>query len=211
MVSIEPGPEKASMWTSGADLVIRPESETAGRSFSIRILPGLRDVFGQELVEPQHVKVRVKPAPPRPALQLATHGRMVVIDPRGPAKIVVLSRDLPEFRIKVFKISRRDWARHYLFLGKRYGEIADLSGESQDKIPPEFGAPVMDRVIRVKGGGQGKGYTEVDCSDVLDPFGHAWVCTENRQAGGAGRGAICRWRIARIHRAGWSIGTSRRR
>ncbi|HZD06462.1 MAG TPA: hypothetical protein VE173_16235, partial [Longimicrobiales bacterium] len=143
-------------------------------TYEVRLLPDLRDRFGQRLG--QTVDLRVRFGEPYPYL-LVPGGPFVVLDPAAGRNLEVASRGLSEVEVTAYRVEPEDWPRYRADLERR-----------RSGLPPEWvpgGEPPARWTVRPEGGGSGFSRVALDLSRVFpDGGGHALVRLEGRSGGG---------------------------
>jgi uncharacterized protein YfaS (alpha-2-macroglobulin family) len=165
LIRVEPPLAGMKVEAQGSALVIHGRSK--GRTqYTITVLPGLRDSFGQRLEEPVHDTLKVNPAEP---MLFSEQLPMVVADPAFSDRLAVFSVNHPKLRVRLYRVTPADWIK---YLGFR--EAWDYD----QKVTTPPGTLVVDRVIKTQSDPDELVETMVDLGPALaDGHGNviAWV------------------------------------
>jgi alpha-2-macroglobulin len=137
LVRVEPRLGAMKVEAQGDVLVVRGRSK--GRTkYSITVLPGLRDTFGQRLEAPVQGRIQVDSAEP---VLFAEQLPMVVADPAFPDRLAVFSINHPRLRVRLYRVKPADWMKYLEFR-------EDWDIDRKVTAPP--GTLVVDRVVKTR-------------------------------------------------------------
>jgi alpha-2-macroglobulin len=182
LIQVSPEVEGLSIYRTPSGLTLLGATR-AHTSYTIRLDPAIRDIFGQELGQEEVIRIRVEDAEPHLAIAGAP---FVVLDPAGGTGLRVQTRHIDRFRVRLYAVGPDDWGAYREALRQRRGR-----GDPEPLAPP--GALAASFMVDAEGAGFGE--TVVDLSPaltgevgqvfvVLDPAGdgvdgmdpvHAWV------------------------------------
>ncbi|HEX2679349.1 MAG TPA: alpha-2-macroglobulin family protein, partial [Polyangiales bacterium] len=113
-------------WASRGANAIAVQAESRARTkYELTLPASVRDIFGQALGKPVTVSISV--GDPRPDLGNAEP--MIVLDPAGPRALELLTRGIPDLRVRVSRVTPNDLPAFFQFLQRDNGaELAQLPG-----------------------------------------------------------------------------------
>ncbi len=135
LVRVEPALAQMKVEVSGDRLVILGRSRGRTR-YTVTLLPGLRDRFGQVLESAVSATVDVDAAEP---VLFPEQDAMVVTDPTSPERIAVYSVNRPALRVRLYRVTPEDFPAYL-----RYREAWDYD----QKLVAPPGKLVSDRVVK---------------------------------------------------------------
>ncbi len=137
LVRVEPPLPGMKIETIGDGFVIRGRAK--GRTkYTITVLPGLRDTFGQRLEAPVQGTIEVGSAEP---MLFAEQNPMVVADPAFPYRLAAFSINHPTLRVRLYRVRPSDWTQ--------YLEFREAWDFDQKLVTPP-GKLVFDRRIQTR-------------------------------------------------------------
>ncbi len=161
LVRVDPPLGQMKVDVSGSRLVIRGRSRGRTR-YTVTLLPGLRDTFGQVLETAATGTVDVAAAEP---ILFPEQDAMVVTDPASPAQIAVFSVNRPALRVRLYRVTPEDYPAYL-----RYREAWD---QDQRLVTPP-GKLALDRVVQPRAAPDELVETLVDLGPALAD-GHGQV------------------------------------
>ena len=161
LVRVEPPLAQMKVEVSGDRVVIRGRSRGRTR-YTVTLLPGLRDIFGQVLETAASGTVDVAPAEP---VLFPEQDAMVVTDPASPDRIAVFSVNRPALRVRLYRVTPEDYPAYL-----RYREAWD---QDQKLVAPP-GKLAVDRVVQPRRAPDELVETSIDLGPAL-AGGHGQV------------------------------------
>ena len=161
LIRVEPPLPGGVVEVEWDSLSIRGETR-ANTTYTLTFLPGLRDVFGQSLSEPQSVRVHVGE---QHRFLYAPH-IMEVLPPDVGGRFQVVSANLPRVRLLGYRVEPADWpeflkVREYLW---------EFPGAADRILGRE---PIIDQTLNLETSASGLTFTTLDLQPRLqDGKGH---------------------------------------
>ena len=154
LLRIDPPLPGMKVEAQGDTLVIHGRSK--GRTkYTVTVLPGLRDTFGQRLEKPVERTIKVDPAEP---MLFAEQQPMVLADPAFPERLAVYSINHPALRVRLYRVAPSDWMKYLAF--------REAWAYEQKVVTPP-GVLVVDRKIKPRGAADELIETMVDLGPAL--------------------------------------------
>jgi uncharacterized protein YfaS (alpha-2-macroglobulin family) len=137
LVRVEPPLPGMKVEAQGDVLVIHGRSK--GRTkYTITVLPGLRDTFGQRLEQPVHGTIKVDSAEP---VLFSEQLPMVIADPAFPDRLAVFSINRPTLRVRLYRVTPADWLKYLVFRE---------AWDDDQKVTTPPGTLVVDRIVKTR-------------------------------------------------------------
>jgi len=169
-VAVEPAITDLDIEVGGSGMTLQGLTQ-ARTTYSVRISPKLRDVFGQELGSEARVTWNVGHAWPE---LVSFGGPLIVADPARPPALSVWSAGQESLQVSLHRVSPDDWLS-YLAANRRRFETSD-----RRFVPP--GTPAWSGKVAVAGPVDERTETLIDLAPALSgTFGHVVAVVEATQ------------------------------
>jgi uncharacterized protein YfaS (alpha-2-macroglobulin family) len=167
-ITIDPKIEDLNTSLDGSNLNIY--GSLKGRTtYQITLPATLKDEFGQMLGESATLQFKVGPAD---QTLLASGGDLVVLDPFGPTRYSVYSRNLDSVKVRLYSVAAEDWTKWIDYQRNEYDKEAN-----KQTTPP--GRLVLSRTITIRSKPDEMVETPIDLRDAFkDGLGHVIVIVE---------------------------------
>ncbi|MBN1611915.1 MAG: Ig-like domain-containing protein, partial [Polyangiaceae bacterium] len=137
LIRVEPPLPGMKVEAQGEVLTIHGRSK--GRTeYTVTVLPGLLDTFGQRLEAPAHGKIKVGSAEP---VLFSEQLPMVIADPAFPDRLAVFSVNRPTLRVRLYRVTPADWIKYLTFRE---------AWDHDQKVTAPPGTLVFDRVVKTR-------------------------------------------------------------